>query len=69
MMVLGQIWRGITDPRPFPDLVVAIVVVGGLMEVSLFQPTPGVCSILFLITLYWRQVKSSCEGGDTTPIL
>ncbi len=48
-------------PSILPDVVLAVVLIGGLTEVVIFYPIPGTCTVLWLIALYWRQMGMSLD--------
>ncbi len=45
----------------FPDTILLLVLIGGLTENPLFNPLPGATTLLFLISLYWRDLHREPE--------
>ena len=62
-MVGSQVVAFFRRPSIYPDVILAVVVVSGITEVVIFYPIPGACTLLWLISLFWRQMGASLEGA------
>ena len=66
-MFLRQFWDMVFRPNIFPDAVTALVLVGGLGDLVMFNAMPKSQTLIWLIALYWRQLAGSTSertGGS-----
>jgi O-antigen ligase len=64
MMFLSQGVAFVLRPNAFPDIILALIVISGVTEVSIFHPIPDVCSALWLAALFWRQAGLSLRDDS-----
>lgn len=66
-MFLRQFWDMLFRPNSFPDAVTALVLVGGLGDLIMFNAMPKSQTLMWLIALFWRQLAGSTSertGGS-----
>ncbi|MCG8649709.1 MAG: O-antigen ligase family protein [Pirellulales bacterium] len=51
---VSQLLRLFRQPDPFPDLMLVMLLVGGMAENPILNPISGSTTLLFLISLFWR---------------
>jgi len=65
LLLLGaMLWQGsqaIFRPRLFPDLVLLLVLIGGLADCPLLPAIPGATTLLWLMALQWRALEGRPE--------
>ena len=52
--LLGMVWQMFRRPNTFADVLLIVVLVGGLADVTLLNPMPGALTTMWLFALFWR---------------
>ena len=66
LMLLAQLRGMLGRPDFFPDAVLLMVLVLGPTGPTLFSRIPGALTIVWFITLFWRQTETSVALPSST---
>ena len=66
-MVASQVIAFFRWPSVMPDIILLIVLIGGMTEVIIFYPIPGTCTLLWLMGLFWRPMHATL-GRKSNPL-
>ncbi len=59
VMLAWQLIAAVVRPDMFPDVLAALVLVGGLADQMMFGPIPDSHTLLWLVSLHWRAMGGS----------
>ena len=68
-MFLSLLWGFVRSPAAVPDMILLLVLVGGITEPVVFSPMPRLYTVIWLIALFWRQLGASLDdrGRSSRP--
>ena len=58
---LCQFFRMFVDRTDFPDTILLLILAGGFSENPLFNPLPGALTLLFFVSLFWRENQAKVD--------
>ena len=65
LVIFGQLWYCWQWPCDFADLILVLIVVGGLTDAVLFKPVPPATTILFVAALFWRYFEPRRDAAGS----
>lgn len=60
-----QISRGLNEPNLFPDVVTALICVGGMADAVMLNPVPDSHTLMWMTALHWRGLGASLRYDET----
>ncbi|HEV3339714.1 MAG TPA: hypothetical protein VG125_05140, partial [Pirellulales bacterium] len=57
-MLFALLRRSVTRPSPFPDTVLVLVAVMGVVEVPIFNPLPEAFTLSWMLALGWKREQA-----------
>lgn len=62
--LVGLIGRGLSEPNLFPDVVTALVCVGGMADAVMLNPVPDSHTLMWMAALHWRSLGASLRYDE-----
>lgn len=66
--LVGLIGRGLREPNLFPDVVTALVCVGGMADAVMLNPVPDSHTLMWMAALHWRSLGASLRYDELSGV-